>query len=50
MNHFLATYVDLIQSIGFNSTCAFTFFALYIHLSDNKKENCIFYARIAFDE
>tara|TARA_Y100001968_G_scaffold221348_1_gene204238 strand:- start:173 stop:325 length:153 start_codon:yes stop_codon:yes gene_type:complete len=50
MNHYLATYIDLIQSIGFISIFSLVvFFVRKLHL-DSKKDNYIEAVKIKVDE
>ena len=50
MNHFWATYIDLIQSVGFISIMTLTFFITKKLISDNKKDNYIDAVKIKVDE
>tara|TARA_B100001250_G_scaffold404035_1_gene419385 strand:- start:1402 stop:1554 length:153 start_codon:yes stop_codon:yes gene_type:complete len=50
MNHYLATYIDFIQSIGFISIFALaTFLAIKLFLA-NKSDNYIEAVKIRIDE
>ena len=50
MNHFLATYIDLIQSMGFISILTFVIFVARKLFVDNKKDNNIEAVKIRVDE
>tara|TARA_Y100001968_G_scaffold146991_1_gene134447 strand:- start:4579 stop:4731 length:153 start_codon:yes stop_codon:yes gene_type:complete len=50
MNHYLATYIDFIQSIGFISICTFIVFVARKIFLDNKKDNQIESVTIRLDE
>ena len=50
MNHYLATYVDLIQSIGFASIFFLFFILIRKFLLDTKKDNYIDAVKIKVDE
>ena len=50
MNHQIATYIDLIQSIGFFVLAAISFFAVYRILIMQKKENEIHPVKITVDK
>ena len=50
MNHLLATYIDLIQSIGFIFLLTLTFFIARKLFLDNKKDNYIEAVKIKVDE
>jgi len=50
MNHFLATYVDFIQSFGFIFLLSIVFFVSRKLLLDNKKDNYIEAVIITVDE
>ena len=50
MNHYLATYIDLIQSIGFISIFSLVAFVVRNFILDNKKENYIEAVKIKVDE
>ena len=50
MNYYLATYIDLIQSIGFLSIFFLGIIILSKMISDNKKDNYIKSVKINVDE
>ncbi len=50
MNHYLATYIDLIQSIGFISIFFLIVIIFRKLLLDNKKDNYIQNVKIRVDE
>ena len=50
MNHYLATYIDFIQSTGFISLFAFVIFITRKLFLDNKKDNYIEAVKIEVDE
>jgi len=50
MNHFLATYIDLIQSIGFISLLTLAFFITRKLLLDNINDNYIKAVKIKVEE
>ena len=50
MNHYLATYIDLIQSIGIISIWAVVIFSLRKLYLDNKKDLDIDLVKIRIDE
>ena len=50
MNHYLATYIDLIQTIGFISIFSLVIFVVRKFILDNKKENYIEAVKIKVDE
>ena len=50
MNHFLATYIDLIQSVGFISLLIVAVFISRKLLLENKKDNYIDAVKIKVDE
>ena len=50
MNHYLATYIDLIQSIGFIFILTLVIFVLNRLFSDNKKMNYIEHVKIRVEE
>ena len=50
MNHFLATYIDLIQSVGFIFLLTFTVLIIRKLVLDNKKDNYIEAVKIKVDE
>jgi len=50
MNHFLATYIDLIQSVGFLFLLIFFILITRKLLLDNKKDNYIEAVKIKVDE
>tara|TARA_B100001250_G_scaffold387825_1_gene385576 strand:+ start:764 stop:916 length:153 start_codon:yes stop_codon:yes gene_type:complete len=50
MNHFLATYIDLIQSIGFISISALIIFVVRKIFLDIKNDNYIEVVKINVDE
>ena len=50
MSHYLATYIDLIQSIGFISLLALVIFITRKLLLDNRKENYIEGVKIEVDD
>ena len=50
MNHYLATYIDLIQSIGFVSILFLFFILIRKFLLDTKKDNYIEEVKIKVDE
>ena len=50
MNHYLSTYIDLIQSIGFISVATVLFFILRKLFSDKAKDNQIESVKIRVDE
>ena len=50
MNHFLATYIDLIQSVGFIFLLALSVFISRKLFLDNKHDNLIEVVKIKVDE
>tara|TARA_Y100001968_G_scaffold114069_1_gene103523 strand:- start:27 stop:179 length:153 start_codon:yes stop_codon:yes gene_type:complete len=50
MNHFLATYIDLIQSVGFIFLLTFIVLITRELFLDNKKDNYIDAVKIKVDE
>ena len=50
MNHLLATYIDLIQSVGFLFLLTFTVFITRKLILENKKDNYIEIVKIKVDE
>ena len=50
MSHYLATYIDLIQSIGFISLLALVIFITRKLFLDNRKENYIEGVKIEVDD
>ena len=50
MNHFLATYIDLIQSIGFISISTVAILLIRKLFVDNKKDNYIEAVKIKVDD
>ena len=50
MNHFLATYIDLVQSVGFILLLSLTVIITRKLLSDNNKDNYIEAVKIKVDE
>ena len=50
MNHYLATYIDLIQSTGFISVFVIAISLLRKLISDNKNDNYIQSVKIRVDE
>ena len=50
MNHFLATYIDLIQSVGFIFLLTFTVLITRKLLLDNKNDNYIEAVKIKVDK
>jgi len=50
MNHLLATYIDLIQSIGFIILLTLSIFISRKLFLDNKKDNFIEVVKIKVDE
>ncbi len=50
MNHYLATYIDLIQSIGFISVMSLVILFVRKFLLDNKQDNYIETVKIKVDE
>tara|TARA_Y100001968_G_C19435578_1_gene759460 strand:+ start:487 stop:639 length:153 start_codon:yes stop_codon:yes gene_type:complete len=50
MNHYLATYIDLIQSIGFISIFTFIVFVVRKLFLAEKKDNYIEPVKISVDE
>ncbi len=50
MNHFVATYIDLIQSVGFILLLTLTVFIARKLFLDNKKDNYIEAVKIKVDE
>ena len=50
MNHYLATYIDFIQSIGFIAILGFVMLVVRKLLLDNKKDNYIEAVKIRVDE
>ena len=50
MNHYLSTYIDFIQSLGFISIFVFVTLAIVKLISDNKKENYIKVVKVRVDE
>ena len=50
MNHLLATYIDLIQSVGFLFLLTFTVFITRKLILENKKDNYIELVKIKVDE
>ena len=50
MNHFLATYIDFVQSVGFIFLTTFAIFITRKLFFDNKKDNYIDVVKIKVDE
>ena len=50
MNHYLATYIDFIQSIGFIALCTFLVFVGRNLILDNKKDIYIESVTIRVDD
>ena len=50
MNHFLATYIDFIQSVGFIFLTTMAVFITRKLFSDNKNDNYIEAVKIKVDE
>ena len=50
MNHYLATYIDLIQSIGFIILFSMSMFLFRTLFLENRKENYIEAVKIKVDE
>ncbi len=50
MNHFIATYIDLVQSVGFIFLMTLAVFITRKLLLDNKKYNLIKPVKIKVDE
>ena len=50
MNHFLATYIDVVQSVGFVFLLTLTVFISRKLFLDNKKDNYIEAVKIIVDE
>ena len=50
MNHFLATYIDSVQSVGFIFLTTMAVFITKKLYSDNKKDNYIEAVKIKVDE
>ena len=50
MNHFLSTYIDLIQSVGFIFLLTLTFYITLKLFSDHKKDNSIEAVKIKVDK
>ena len=50
MNHFLATYIDLIQSVGFTFILALIIFITRKLISDSKKDNYTEVIKIKVDK
>ncbi len=50
MNHFMATYIDLVQSIGFLFILTITILISRKLFLDNKKDNFINTVKITVDE
>ncbi len=50
MNHLLATYIDLIQSVGFIFLISLTVFITKKLLVDNRKDNYIEFVKIKVEE
>ena len=50
MNHLLATYIDLIQSVGFIFLLTFSVLIIRKLFLDNKKDNYIEAVKIEVDE
>ena len=50
MNHFLATYIDLIQSVGFIFLLTFSVLITRKLFLENKKDNYIDVVKIKVDE
>ena len=50
MNHYLATYIDLIQSIGFIVMLTVVVFVLRKLLIDNINDNCIEDVKITVED
>jgi len=50
MNHFLATYIDLIQSVGFIFILSLVLFISRKLFLDNKEDNSINAVKIKVDE
>jgi len=50
MNHFMATYIDFVQSVGFIFLTTLAFFITRKLFLDNKKDNYIEAVKIKVDE
>ncbi len=50
MNHFLATYIDFVQSVGFIFLTTLAIFIIRKLFIDNKKDNYIDVVKIKVDE
>ena len=50
MNHFLATYIDFVQSVGFIFLTTMTVLIISKLFLDNKKDNYIEAVKIKVDE
>ncbi len=50
MNHFLATYIDFVQSVGFICITTMAVFIIRKLFLDNKKDNYIEAVKIKVDE
>ncbi len=50
MNHFLATYIDFVQSVGFIFLTTLAIFITRKLFIDNKKDNYIDVVKIKVDE
>ena len=50
MNHFLATYIDFVQSVGFIFLTTIAVFITRKLFLDYKKDNCIEAVKIEVDE
>ena len=50
MNHFLATYIDFVQSVGFIFLATLAVFITRKLFLDNKKDNYIDVVKIKVDE
>ncbi len=50
MNHFLATYIDFVQSVGFIFLTTLAIFITRKLFIDNKKDNFIDVVKIKVDE
>ena len=50
MNHFLATYIDFVQSVGFIFLTTVTVLIIRKLFLDNKKDNYIEVVKIKVDE
>tara|TARA_Y100001968_G_C19281281_1_gene679343 strand:+ start:357 stop:509 length:153 start_codon:yes stop_codon:yes gene_type:complete len=49
MNHYFATYIDLIQSFGFITIFGLVIFIVRKFVLDNDKDNCIEAVKINVD-